>query len=99
MSRTFKPKNKDLVNLDVVTADKVWIVNSKGERILDKKKYDIFGRVEKGVDSFVTSTNLKGKNHKFIENTASLHDVTKNKIVDNFMNKNKRVIYLVKKKK
>jgi len=98
MSRTFKPKNKDLVNLEVVTADKVWTKNKKGDLVLDRTKYDIYGKVEKGFDCFVTNTNLKGTNHKFVENTNNLHKTTQNKIVDNFKNKNKRVVYLVKKK-
>ena len=98
MSRTFKPKNKDLVNLEVVTADKIWVKNNKGKMMLNRKEYDIYGRVDKSSDCFVTNTNLQGKNHKFIENTSSLNNVTKNKIVDNFFNKNKRVVYLVKKK-
>ena len=98
MSRVFKDKNKDLVNLDVVTADKVWVTNKNGKRVLDRKNFDIYGRIEKGADCFITNTNLKGSNNHFVDNTSNLHKVTQNKIVDNFLNKNKRVVYLVKKK-
>ena len=98
MSRTFKDKNKDLVNLEVVSADKVWVANSNGKVVLNTKKYDIYGKVDKSADCFVTTTNLRGKNHKFVENTTSLTKKTKNEIVNNFFNKNKRVVYLVKKR-
>ena len=99
MSRTFKDKNKDLVNLSVITADKVWVLNNNGKRVLNTKEYDFFGKVEKNADCFITNTTLTGKNHKFVENTSALTKKTKNEIVDNFFNKNKRVIYLVKNKK
>lgn len=95
MSRNFQNKNKDLVKLKVLTADKVWTKNKKGKYVIDKS-INIYGKVEKGADCFITSTNAKGTNHKFIDNTTSLTKKTKNEIVDNFLNKNKRVIYLVK---
>lgn len=96
MSRKFQEKNKDLVNVSVVSADKVWVKN-KGKPVLNKD-LDIYGKVEKGFDCFVTSTNLKGSNHKFVENTSNLNKRTKNEIVNKFMNENKKVVYLVKKK-
>lgn len=99
MSRKFQNKNKDLVNLQVVSANEMWKRGKNNKLILDTQKFDIYGRVEKGYDCFVTSTNLKGNNHKFVENTSNLTKKTKNEIIDNFLNKNKRVVYLVKKKK
>lgn len=97
MSRVFRDKNKDLINLDVVTSDKVWVINKAGKMVLNSK-LDIYGRVEKGFDCFVTTTNKKGTNHKLKENTCNLSKKTQNGIIDNFINKNKRVVYLVKKK-
>lgn len=99
MSRKFQGKNKDLVNLQVITADKAWDkkVKRKGKPTLSKN-YDFYGRVDKGTSAFVTSSNSVGENHKFVEDTAKLPKNLKNQIVDNFHNKNKRVVYLVRKK-
>lgn len=97
MSRKFQGKNKDLVKLKVITADQAWdkSVKRKGKPTLSKK-YKFFGRIDKGTSAFVTSTNLTGENHKFVEDTAKLPKNLKNQIVDSFNNKNKRVVYLVK---
>ena len=97
MSRKFQGKNKDLVKLKVITAEQAWdkTVKRKGKPTLSKK-YKFFGRVDKGTSAFVTSTNLTGENHKFVEDTAKLPKNLKNQIVDSFNNKNKRVVYLVK---
>lgn len=100
MSRIFQQKNKDLVNLDVVSADKVWEKDKKKNgKLTMSKKYDYYGKVEKGYSTFIVGTNRYGENSKFIEDTCKLPKVAKNKIVDLFDNKNKRVVYLVKKKK
>lgn len=97
MSRKFQSKNKDLVKLKVITADQAWDkqVKRKGKPTLSKK-YNFYGRIDKGTSAFITSTNLIGENHKFVEDTAKLPKNLKNQIVDNFNNKNKRVVYLVK---
>ena len=99
MSRQFQQKNKDLVNLEVVSADKVWDKNKtiNGKPTLSKK-YDYYGRIDKGASTFIMRTNSVGENFRFIEDTCKLPKNTKNKIVDMFKNKNKRVAYLVKKK-
>lgn len=97
MSRIFQQKNKDLVNLEVVSADKVWN-KIKGQHVLSKE-YDYFGKVEKGTSAFIVQTNRFGEKPKFVEDTCKLPKVAKNKIVDMFNNQNKRVVYLVKKKK
>ena len=99
MSRQFQQKNKDLVNLEIVTADKVWNYNSKSKKATMNTKYDYYGRVDKGSSAFITKTNSTGENYKFIEDTCKLPKNAKNKIVNLFDNKNKRVVYLVKKKK
>lgn len=100
MSRKFQQKNKDLVNLEVVPADKVWDKSKKdGGKLTMSKKYDYFGKVEKGSSAFVVETNRFGEKPKFVEDTCKLPKVAKNKIIDLFNNKNKRVVYLVKKKK
>lgn len=100
MSRKFQQKNKDLVNLNVVTSDKVWDKQNKrkGKPTLSKN-YEYYGRIDKGTSAFITNTNTTGENFKFIEDTNKLPKNAKNKIVDLFNNKNKRVVYLVKKKK
>lgn len=100
MSRKFQQKNKDLVNLKVVTSDNVWDKQKmrKGKPTL-RKDYDYYGRIDKGTSAFITATNSVGENFKFVEDTCKLPKVAKNKIVDLFNNKNKRVVYLVKKKK
>lgn len=97
MSRVFQQKNKDLVNLEVVPADKVWEKDKKKNcKLTMSKKYDYYGKVEKGYSAFIVGTNRYGENPKFIEDTCKLPKVAKNKIVDLFNNKNKRVVYLVK---
>ena len=97
MSRNLQKKNKDLVKLQVMTADKVWQKNKNGKYQINKN-LNVYGKVEKGSDCFVTATNQKGTNHRFVENTVNLTKKTKNEIVDNFLNKNKRVVYLVEPK-
>lgn len=99
MSRHFQQKNKDLVNLEVVTSDMVWEKSHKvnGKPTLSKK-YDYYGRIDKGSSAFITTTNRSGENFKFIEDTNKLPKNAKNKVVHLFNNKNKRVVYLVKKK-
>lgn len=97
MSRKFQGKNKDLVKLSVVTADKVWTRDKKNKLVL-RKDLDIYGRVDKGTSAFVTSTNLSGANHKIVEDTAKLPKKVKNEIVKILKNDNKKVCYLVKEK-
>ncbi|MCI6573341.1 MAG: hypothetical protein MSA34_03205 [Firmicutes bacterium] len=100
MSRRFQEKNKELITLDVVSSDKVWDKSKlrNGKPTL-KKDYSYYGRIDKGSSAFITKTNSTGDNFKFVEDTYKLPKNTKNKIVDLFDNKNKRVVYLVKKKK
>lgn len=43
MSRPLRTKDKDLVNLRVVTADEVWTKNKSGKMVL-RKDINIFGR-------------------------------------------------------
>ena len=99
MSRQFRDKNKDLINLDVKTADEVWDkTKRRNGRPTLSKKYDYYGRIDKGTSAMITSTNTIGENHKFVEDSYKLPKNLKNKIVDMMNNKNKRVVYLVKKK-
>lgn len=100
MSRRFQEKNKELITLDVVSSDKVWDKSKlrNGKPTL-KKDYSYYGRIDKGSSVFITKTNSTGDNFKFVEDTYKLPKNAKNKIVDLFDNKNKRVVYLVKKKK
>lgn len=97
MSRVLQTKNKDLVNLQVKRAKDVWVKNKKGEFELDKK-FKYFGKVDKGQSAFVSLTNMKGKNPKFVEDTHKLPKKTKNDIVKEFSNKKTSIVYLVKKK-
>ena len=94
MSRKFQEKNKDLVNLVAVTSDMVWTVKNGKARL--RRDVDIYGRVDKGTSSFITSTNLKGEHHKFVEDTISLSNKTKNRVIDLLKNNNRNVVYLVK---
>lgn len=93
MARKNQTKNKDLCNLQVLTADKVW---NKDHKTL-KKDLKIYGKVEKSLTSYVSATNLKGKNNKFVEDFSNLNKKTKNEIVNKFNNENRKVVYLVKK--
>lgn len=98
MSRYFQQKNKDLVNLDIMTADEVWDIDKNRKRKPRLRSgYDYYGRVDKGSSAFIKRTNKYGQNYKFVEDTYKLPKNAKNKIVDLFDNKNKRVVYLVKK--
>ncbi len=96
MSRKFRDKNKDLINLEAVTAEKVWTKNKKGKPVL-RKDISIYGRVDKGTTAFVTSTNLSGGNHKVVDDTNNLPKKVKNDIVNLIKNNNKKVVYLIKK--
>ncbi len=95
MSRPFREKNKDLVKLEVVTADKVWTKNKSGKSVL-RKDIEIFGRVDKGTSAFVTTTNLSGGNHKTIEDTCKLPKRVKNDIVKLLKSNNRKVAYLIR---
>lgn len=97
MSRTFKGKDKDLVNLEVVTADTVWTKNKSGKPTL-RKDIDIYGRVDKGSSAFITRTNMSGENHSLVDDTHKLPKKIKNGIVSFFKNKNRSVAWLIKKK-
>lgn len=97
MSRPFRDKNKDLVNLEVVTSDKVWTKNKKGQPVL-RRDIEIYGRVDKGSSVFVSSTNLKGGNHKFVDDTSRLPKKVKSGVIDILKNSNRSVAYLIKKK-
>lgn len=98
MSRPFRDKNKDLVNLEAVTADKVWTKDKNGKPVL-RKDIEIYGRVDKGTSAFVSSTNLKGENHKVVDDTFNLPKKVKNGVIDILKNKNRKVVYLIKTKK
>ena len=98
MSRQFQQENKDLVNLDVIESNNIW-KKKDNKYFLDTKNYDIYGKVEKGTSAFIVQTNRVGEKPKFVEDTCKLPKNAKNKIIDIFNNKNKRVVYLVKKKK
>ena len=93
MSRNFQKKNKDLVNLEVVSSKEVWEQDKKG-KYRYKKNLKIFGKVDKGTSAFVTNTNSSGLNNRFIEDTSNLPKKIKNQIVKHLYNKN-RVAYLV----
>lgn len=95
MSRPFRDKNKDLVNLQVVPANAVWTKNKKGKMVL-RKDIKIYGRVDKGTSSFITSTNLSGGNYKIVDDTCNLSKKTKNEIVKLLKTDNRSVAYLVK---
>lgn len=95
MSRPFREKNKDLVKLQTVTADKVWMKTKSGKPVL-RKDIEIFGRVDKGTSAFVTSTNLSGGNHKVVEDTCRLPKRVKNDIVKLLKNDNRKVAYLIR---
>ena len=94
MSRPLRTKDKDLVNLRVVTADEVWTKNKSGKMVL-RKDINIFGRIDKGTSAFITSTNMTGENHRVVEDSANLSKKTKTAVVDLLKNKNRQVAYLL----
>lgn len=94
MSRPLRTKDKDLVNLRVVTADEVWTKNKSGKMVL-RKDINIFGRIDKGTSAFITSTNMTGGNHRVVEDSANLSKKTKTAVVDLLKNKNRQVAYLL----
>ena len=95
MSRPFREKNKDLVKLEVVTSEHVWTKNKSGKPKL-RTDIEIYGRVDKGTSAFVSSTNLSGKNHRFVEDTCKLPKKVKNSILRVLKNENRRVAYLIR---
>lgn len=98
MSRQTQIKNKDLANLEVVDASKVWQKNKKGDYVLSKE-YNYYGKVEKGTSAFVSMTNKNGKSTRFVEDSCKLTKKTKNEILTH-LNKNNRtkVAWIVQKK-
>lgn len=95
MSRNFQSKNKDLVNLRVVSAKDVWQKNRNGSYSY-RKDMQVFGKVDKGTSAFVTNTNNRGTNNRFIEDTSKLPKRVKNDIVKQLYQSPKtRVAYLV----
>lgn len=94
MSRPLRTRDKDLVNLRVVTADEVWTKNKSGKMVL-RKDINIFGRIDKGTSAFITSTNMTGENHRVVEDSANLSKKTKTAVVDLLKNKNRQVAYLL----
>lgn len=99
MSRNIQPKRKELIKLDVVNADEVWIHNNDNTKHSLRKDIEIFGKVEKGTSAFITSTNLRGSNHRFVDDTHNLSKKTKQEITKKLLNENRKVVYLVKRKK
>lgn len=95
MSRPFRDKNKDLVKLEVVTADFVWTSDKNGKPKL-RQDIEIYGRVDSGTSAFVTSTNLHGGNHRVVEDTCNLSKKNKNDIVKQLKTNNRKVVYLVR---
>ena len=71
MSRPFNPKAKDLSGLMVVDSQEVWTTDKKGDPRL-RTDIDIYGRVDKGSSAIVSVTNLKGNNHRFVEDFSAL---------------------------
>ena len=99
MSRVFRDKNKDLVKLEVKTADEVWDTKVKrnGKPTI-RKDIEVYGRIDKGTSAMITNTNMIGENHKFVEDTCNLPKKLKGQIADILKNKNRKVVYLVKRK-
>lgn len=95
MSRRFRSKNKDLIKLKVVTPNDVWTTTKSGKSKL-RRDIELYGRIDKGTSAFVTSTNLSSGNHKIVEDTCNLTKALKNDIVNEFKNKNRRVVYLIR---
>ncbi len=98
MSRPFRDKNKDLVNLTVVPSDKVWVKYKNGKPVI-RRDIKIYGRVDKGTTAFVTTTNLSGVNHRIVDDTSKLPKKIKNDLVKLLKNDNRKVAYLIKKEK
>ena len=99
MSRVFRDKNKDLVKLEVKTADEIWDTKHKrnGKPTI-RKDIEVYGRIDKGTSAMITNTNMIGENHKFVEDTCNLPKNLKGQIADILKNKNRKVVYLVKRK-
>ena len=54
MSRNFQSKSKDLVNLEIKTADEVWdFKNKRNGKPTLSSKYDFYGRIDKGSSAFL----------------------------------------------
>ena len=96
MSRDIQPKKKELIKLVVMNSEDVWI--QKNDKFYLNKDYEIFGKVEKGTSAFITSTNLRGSNHRFVDDTHNLSKKTKQEITKKLLNENRKVVYLVKRK-
>lgn len=93
MARKNQDKNKDLCNIKVITSDVAW---DNGHKSL-RKDLNFFGRVEKGSSAFVSNTNLKGTNDRYVEDFSALNKKTKREIVNKFKNEKRKVVYLIKK--
>ncbi len=95
MSRKFNSKNKSLISLKVVSASEVWEHDGKGGYRM-KKNLNVFGKIEKGTSAFISTTNMRGTNHRFIDDVCNLPANLKNQIIKNFKDDKKKVIYLIR---
>jgi hypothetical protein len=102
MSSTFSKNKKELAALRLVSADKAWIVDKKGNRVLSSE-YNFVGKINKNVmPNVIFKANRNDSKNHFVDDTSSLPKVTKEKVVDFFLNDktlgggNRRVVYLVR---
>lgn len=68
MSRIFRDKNKDLINLEAVTSDQVWTKHKNGKPIL-RKDIEIYGRI----DIIGNGWQVKDTNAYFFQETVNLN--------------------------
>lgn len=98
LSRDIQPKRKELINLDVMSSDQVFYKNNAGKYKL-KDDLEVFGKVEIGSTAFIKNTNKLGNSSRYVDDVYNLPKKTKNEIVRKFELENRKVVYLVKRKK
>ncbi|MEG2453363.1 MAG: hypothetical protein RSB20_00675 [Clostridia bacterium] len=89
-----KEQKNELDKVEVAPAAAVW--EKKNGKYKLKDNITFVGKIDKEFASGVVGFNKRGTNNQFVNDFAKLPSETKNKVADLFLNKNKKVAYLIK---
>ena len=100
MSNIFAKYRKELSGVKVVSKDKAFIKNKKGNSY-PNPNYDIVGKVDISLPNVILKANRDGYKTTFIEDTSELTKKTKSDLINFFYDKkgnrnNRRIAYLVR---
>ena len=100
MSNIFAKYRKELSGVKVVSKDKAFVTNKKGNSY-PNPNYDIVGKVDISLPNVILKANRDGFKTFFIEDTSELTKKTKSDLINFFYNKkgkrnNRKIAYLVR---